>query len=156
MIKTHSITDSPNGPLSPLQKKFKAPAALLEVLYKPPRTTKRRHTCAHSPTSREWLTSSHGCQRSPARQRFAGSGFRTRMRPHGDSPPGPRVPARAPSTTTPDLRSPSPRGPQDSQAGQLSLSPPAATQTRPLARQASSSHTVCNLCIFQTTWPSIK
>lgn len=152
MTKTHWIPDSPNGPLSPLQRKFEAPAAFLEVLYKPPRMTKRSHTAPHLP-HQAGITD---IKPQLWTQRFAGSGVRTWMHPHLNSPSGPRVHPRAPSTTTPDLRIPSPRGPQDSQAGQLSLSPPAATQTRPLARRAPSSRIFCDLCIFQTTWPSVK
>lgn len=151
MTKTHWIPDSPNGPLSPLQRKFEAPAAFLEVLYNLPDDQEEPHSSPLTSPSRNY-----GHQAAAVNAKVCR--FRSQDM---DAPPSeftlwPQVHPRAPSTTTPDLRIPSPRGPQDSQAGQLSLSPPAATQTRPLARRAPSSRIFCDLCIFQTTWPSVK
>lgn len=106
------------APLSPLQRKSEAPFAFLEVLYKPPRMTKRSHTL-HLP-HQAGITDI-----KPSSQNAKVCRFRSQAM---DAPPSeftlwPQGPPHA-FHDHPDLRIPSPRGPPGaSQAGSWSLSP---------------------------------
>ena len=134
MTKTHSITDSPNGPLLPLQRKFKAPAAFLEVLYKPPRMNKGSHICPHLPYKPGitdikpqlpcWLDTFLSVKVC----RFQNQDVDAPPLEFTTWPQGPPYGAFHDHSW--------PQRPisswfQESQAGQLSPSPPAATQTPP-------------------------
>ena len=159
MTKTHSITDSPNGPLLPLQRKFKAPAAFLEVLYKPPRMNKGSHICPHLPYKPGitdikpqlpcWLDTFLSVKVC----RFQNQDVDAPPLEFTTWPQGP--PYGAFHDHSWPQRPISSWFPGEPGRAAEPVTARRHSDTSP-ARQASSSHIFCDLCIFQTSWPSIK